>query len=282
MKVIETIAEMQALAQSLRASWKTIGFVPTMGYLHDGHLALVEKARAKADVAVASIFVNPTQFAPTEDLDRYPRDTEGDMRKLEEAGCDLLFLPKAADIYPAGYSTYVTVGGVTGSFEGAHRPDHFRGVATVVAKLFNIVQPQVAVFGQKDAQQVAVIRRMIADLNFDIRLVVVDTVRESGGLAMSSRNVYLSEADRVEALSISRGLFAARDAVAGGGSLDQARQALRGALSPAIELDYAEIVDAGTFEPAAQGSTSPLAIVAGRVGRTRLIDNLPLPADGHA
>lgn len=276
MKIIDSIAEMQALAHSLRASWKTIGLVPTMGYLHDGHLALVEKARSKADVVAVSIYVNPTQFSPTEDLDRYPRDPEGDRRKLEEAGCDLLFQPKSEDIYPSGYSTYVNVGGVSERFEGASRPEHFRGVATIVAKLFNIVQPQVVVFGQKDAQQIAVIRRLIADLNFDIRLVVGETVREPEGLAMSSRNVYLSQEDRAVALSISRGLFAARDVFASGGSIEAARSAMRGELSPSIELDYAEVVEPATFEPADSASAQPLAIVAGRVGRTRLIDNLPL------
>lgn len=280
MKIIDSIVEMQALAQSLRVSWKTIGFVPTMGYLHDGHLALVEKARAKADVVAASIYVNPTQFAPGEDLDRYPRDPEGDQRKLESAGCDILFMPRNEDIYPAGFSTYVTVGGLSERFEGAFRPEHFRGVATVVAKLFNIVQPQVAVFGQKDAQQVAVIRRMIADLNFDVRLAVGETVREKSGLAMSSRNVYLSDADRTEAVSISRALFAACDAVSGGGSLEEARHVMRRELSPAIVLDYAEIVEADTFEAAGEDACSPLAIVAGRVGRTRLIDNLPLMRAG--
>jgi pantoate--beta-alanine ligase len=280
MKIIDSIVEMQALAQSLRVSWKTIGFVPTMGYLHDGHLALVEKARAKADVVTASIYVNPTQFAPGEDLDRYPRDPEGDQRKLESAGCDVLFMPRSEEIYPSGFGTYVTVGGLSERFEGAFRPEHFRGVATVVAKLFNIVQPQVAVFGQKDAQQVAVIRRMIADLNFDVRLVVGETVREASGLAMSSRNVYLSDADRAEAVTISRALFAARDAVSGGGSLEEARHAMRRELSPAIALDYAEIVDADTFDAAGEDARAPLAIVAGRVGRTRLIDNLPLMRAG--
>lgn len=273
MLVIDNIVDLRA---ALGKQAGRVGFVPTMGYLHAGHVALVKHARAAADLVVASIYVNPTQFAPTEDLATYPRDLDGDARKLEEAGCDLLFTPKNGEIYPEGYATYITVGDVTDRYEGAFRPDHFRGVATVVAKLFNIVSPDIAVFGQKDAQQVAVIRKMIRDLNYGIELVVVDTVREPDGLAMSSRNVYLSEEDRREAISISQALLAARETLAGGGTVGEATERMRGTLSKAIELDYADIIDPETFREARDGDSPLLGIIAGRIGRTRLIDNMRL------
>jgi pantoate--beta-alanine ligase len=277
MTTLESVSDIRVHLSALRSDGATIAFVPTMGYLHAGHMALVERARTEADHVVASIFVNPTQFAPGEDLSTYPRDPEGDSRKLSEAGCDLLYLPRPEEIYPASFSTFVTVGGVADLYEGAHRPTHFRGVATVVAKFFNILAPDAVVFGQKDAQQVAVIRRMMRDLNYGIRLAVVDTVREPDGLAMSSRNVYLSADDRTEALSISRGLFAAREAIASGAPAREAERVLRAAISPAIAIDYADVINADAFAPAADGDEPLLAVFAGRVGRTRLIDNLPLP-----
>jgi pantoate--beta-alanine ligase len=276
MRTIESVEEIRYICESFRQGLKTIALVPTMGYLHDGHLALVEKGRSRADVVVASIFVNPTQFAPTEDLSTYPRDPDGDARKLEQAGCDILFAPPVEQIYPDGFSSSVQVDGITSTFEGAFRPTHFRGVTTVVAKLFNIVRPHVAVFGQKDAQQVAVIRKMIVDLDYDIRLVVVETLREPDGLAMSSRNVYLTPEDRRHALSISRALRAAREAIAAGAGLEDARFRLREELSPAITLDYAEIIDGDRFEPATDSSKRLVGIFAGRVGKTRLIDNMEL------
>jgi pantoate--beta-alanine ligase len=276
MRIINDISECQASSRLLWREGKRIGLVPTMGYLHDGHLALVERARAESDVVVTSIFVNPTQFAANEDLTTYPRDEEGDRKKLESAGCDILFMPGAAEMYPKDFSTYVTVEGITSRYEGAFRPTHFRGVSTIVAKLFNIIMPHVAVFGQKDAQQVAVIRRMIRDLNFDIRLVVIETIRESDGLAMSSRNVYLSDSDRRHALSISRALMAAREAMAQGATPDEAGDALRRTLSPDIQLDYADIINAETFEPATDADGELLGVIAGRIGRTRLIDNMPM------
>lgn len=277
MTTVERIEDLRSHLRTLRTRGR-IAFVPTMGYLHAGHLALVERARREADHVVASIFVNPTQFAEGEDLATYPRDLEGDGRKLEEGGCDLLFFPRVDEIYPEGFSTYVTVGDVSERYEGAFRPSHFRGVATVVAKLFNIVAPDVALFGQKDAQQVAVIRRMMRDLHYDCRLVVVETVREPDGLAMSSRNVYLSDDERREALSISRGLFAARDVIASGGSVDDAARALRGAISSVFSVDYADIINGDTFREASDGERPLLAVFAGRIGRTRLIDNLPMKA----
>jgi len=210
METLETIPAVRAAMATARADGRRVALVPTMGFLHPGHIALVERARAVCDVVVASIFVNPTQFAPGEDLATYPRDADGDRRKLEAAGCDFLFQPDSNEVYPDGFSTFVSVEGVSRLFEGAIRPTHFRGVATVVAKLFNIVRPDVAVFGQKDAQQVAVIRRMIDDLDFGIALEIVETVREPDGLARSSRNVYLAPDDRLRAVALSKSLEAAR------------------------------------------------------------------------
>jgi pantoate--beta-alanine ligase len=276
MEIISDIPKLQYTSRLLRQDGQRIGFVPTMGYLHDGHLALVERARAESDVVVTSIFVNPTQFAANEDLSTYPRDEEGDRNKLESAECDFLFMPDPAEMYPNDFSSYVTVEGITSRYEGAFRPTHFRGVSTIVAKLFNIVMPHVAVFGQKDAQQVAVIRRMIRDLNFDIKLAVIDTIRESDGLAMSSRNVYLSDSDRRHALTISRALIAAREALATGATPDEAGDTLRRTLSPDIQLDYADIINAETFEPATDADGELLGVIAGRIGRTRLIDNMPM------
>jgi pantoate--beta-alanine ligase len=276
MTVVDTVAAMRAAMEEVRCARRTIGFVPTMGFLHDGHLALVERARELCDVVVVSIFVNPTQFAPGEDLTTYPRDSDGDRRKLESAGCDFLFQPESVEVYPDGFSTFVVVDGLTRLYEGAARPTHFRGVATVVAKLLNIVRPHVAVFGRKDAQQVAVVRRMIADLNLGCELSVVETLRESDGLARSSRNVYLSPEERERAVVLSRSLGAGRDAIASGATLDDARALMRSTLAASVDtLDYVDIVDAATFEPAVDGATGELlAIVAASIGRTRLIDNI--------
>ncbi|HVK39757.1 MAG TPA: pantoate--beta-alanine ligase [Candidatus Kapabacteria bacterium] len=280
METLETIPAVRAAMATARADGRRVALVPTMGFLHPGHIALVERARAVCDVVVASIFVNPTQFAPGEDLATYPRDADGDRRKLEAAGCDFLFQPDSNEVYPDGFSTFVSVEGVSRLFEGAIRPTHFRGVATVVAKLFNIVRPDVAVFGQKDAQQVAVIRRMIDDLDFGIALEIVETVREPDGLARSSRNVYLAPDDRLRAVALSKSLEAARGAIEDGGSLDEARARMRSTLEPSVDaIDYAEIVEAASFEPARDGvADGLLAIVAARVGGTRLIDNAPMPA----
>lgn len=277
MQIVSTIGELQQHLAALRSGSVRVALVPTMGYLHEGHLALVRRARELAEVVVATIFVNPTQFAPNEDYERYPRDADGDARKLSETGCDLLFHPDVEQMYPAGFGTTVRVEGVALRYEGAVRPGHFDGVATVVAKLFNIVRPEVAIFGQKDAQQVAVIRQLVRDLNMPVAIDVVETLREDDGLARSSRNVYLSEDDRREAVSISRGLFAARDAIRRGEGVGEAERRLRAALSSKIAIDYADIIDADTFEHAnGRHERRLLAVVAGRIGRTRLIDNLPL------
>ncbi|MEO5928376.1 MAG: pantoate--beta-alanine ligase [Candidatus Kapaibacterium sp.] len=277
MKLIESLAEIRLMCEALRREGKRIGLVPTMGYLHDGHLALIKRARRDADVVIATIFVNPTQFAAGEDLSTYPRDPDGDRRKLEDAGCDILYLPRHDEIYPDGFASYVTVDGLALKYEGAFRPTHFRGVATIVAKFFNIINPDVAVFGRKDAQQAAVIRQMIRDLSYGVRLIVEDTVREADGLAMSSRNVYLSPEEREESLSISRALGVARDAIAGGATVDEAERLMRAALSPVIVLDYADIIDPRTFEHGVEGGEL-LGIFAGRVGRTRLIDTMVMGA----
>ncbi|MBS1913406.1 MAG: pantoate--beta-alanine ligase [Bacteroidetes bacterium] len=278
MKIVESIAGLRDVVRLKRRSGARIGFVPTMGYLHAGHLSLVSASRSAADYTIASIYVNPTQFALGEDLSRYPRDPGGDRAKLEAAGCDLLYMPAQEEIYPEGYGTFVDVEGVTARYEGAFRPDHFRGVATIVAKLFMIVAPEVAVFGQKDAQQVAVVRRMIADLHFDIELLVCPTMRDPDGLAMSSRNVYLSANEREEALSISRGLRAAKNAIESGASIQDAENMLRRAISPAFAVDYADIINAATFQPAVSLNDPLLAVFAGRIGSTRLIDNMPVGA----
>jgi pantoate--beta-alanine ligase len=255
-----------------------VGLVPTMGALHDGHLSLIRRARAETGCVVVSIFVNPTQFGPHEDLSRYPRSFARDLDHCAHEGVDLVFAPDVQAIYPAGFTTFVTVEGLSDWLEGACRPGHFRGVATVVLKLFQLVAPDVAYFGQKDAQQARVIAQMVRDLNVPVELRVCPTVREADGLALSSRNVYLTAAERSRALSLSRSLFAARDAIqAGDRSPESVRQKMRALLeSAAVAVDYAELVDPATFEPVRQFDGPVLAVVAARVGTTRLIDNLPI------
>jgi len=277
MRIINSITEMQSLAESLVREGKKIGFVPTMGFLHDGHLSLMRRAREETDIVVVSIFVNPTQFAPTEDLDRYPRDADGDRKKCEVAGVDILFMPTARDMYPAKPDVFVTVEGISDVLEGAVRPGHFRGVATVVAKLFNIVKPHAAYFGQKDYQQCAVIKRMVAGLNLDVLVKVMPTIREADGLAMSSRNVYLSPDQRRTAVCLSRALRAGEQLIrSGAGTPDEARLAIRSVLKqePGIAIDYAEIADPETLEPCTTSRDRMVLLVAARFGGTRLIDNL--------
>jgi pantoate--beta-alanine ligase len=267
-----------ALAQA-RRDGRTIGLVPTMGYLHEGHLSLLRAARAQCDVVVMSLFVNPTQFGADEDLERYPRDEERDLRLAVEAGVDLVYAPSVEEVYPEGFATAVEVGGgLTDVLDGdpARRgPDHFRGVATVVAKLFNSVGPDVAYFGQKDAQQAAVIQRMAHDLDFPVRIEVMPTVREADGLAMSSRNAYLDEDARERAVALSRALRAAErgareESLAAG--LDAARRELAAA---GIEPEYLEARDAERLQPVAALNGRPVLVaVAARVGGARLIDNV--------
>jgi pantoate--beta-alanine ligase len=274
--VLRTVAEMAAFSEAWRARGERIAFVPTMGYLHAGHVALLEEGRRRGDRLVLSIFVNPTQFAPTEDLARYPRDLEGDLGKAAGAGTDVAFVPTDAEMYPRGYQTFVQVRELEKGLCSAHRPGHFVGVATVVCKLFNIVRPHVAIFGEKDYQQLAVIRRMVADLDMPIEIAGLPTVRERDGLAMSSRNKYLSPEERQRALALSRGLRAA-SAFFDGGERDAAKlvAAAQAEIAPAAtRIDYVELRDAVTLAPITERVAGPAVIaVAAFVGTTRLIDN---------
>src|SRR5262245_37634317 len=245
--VINRPAEMTAWSLAARARGERIAFVPTMGALHEGHVTLLREARKHGQRVVLSIFVNPTQFGPNEDLARYPRDLEGDLRKAAGAATDVAFVPAAGDIYPSGYQTTVEVPELARGLCGPFRPGHFAGVATVVCKLFNVVRPDVALFGEKDYQQLAIVRRMVVDLDMGIEIVGVPTVREADGLAMSSRNAYLSPAERARALSISRALFAARDAAAGGARDGVAIVAGARAALDVDRVDYVELVDAETL-----------------------------------
>ena len=278
MKVTTTVAETRAVLLPERRSGKRIGLVPTMGFFHEGHLALMRAARAESDVVVVSLFVNPTQFGPSEDLSAYPRDFERDRALAESEGVDLLFAPDAAEVYPDGFDTVVRVGGVTEALEGTSRPGHFDGVATVVTKLFNMVGPDVAWFGQKDAQQALVIRKLVRDLNMPVRVAVAPTVREPDGLAMSSRNAYLSGADRERATALSRALAAAEQAVASG-RLEAADvlSAAHAELDAAgVTPEYLELRSADDLSPAERVNGNTLLAVAARVGRARLIDNTML------
>jgi pantoate--beta-alanine ligase len=275
---LRTKAELRSALRARRAGL-TIGLVPTMGYLHEGHLSLIRSARAECDLVVMSLFVNPTQFGPNEDLDRYPRDEERDLRLAAEAGADLVFVPPVEEVYAPDAATSVEVTGpLTGVLDGdpARRgPEHFRGVTTVVAKLFNLIGPDVAYFGQKDAQQAIVIRRMVRDLDFPVRIEVIPTVREPDGLAMSSRNAYLEPADRERGTALFRALAAAErgalaDSLAAG--LEAARAEL---VASGVEPDYLEARDAETLEPVERlGERPVLVAVAARVGAARLIDNV--------
>jgi len=278
-RVLRAKAALRAELEEPRLRGRTIGLVPTMGYLHEGHLSLLRAARAECDLVVMSLFVNPTQFGPGEDLERYPRDEERDLGLASEAGVDLVYAPSVAEVYPEGFSTSVAVGGnlteVLDGDPGRRGPAHFRGVTTVVAKLLNSVGPDVAYFGQKDAQQAAVIRRMVRDLDFPVRIEVLPTVREDDGLAMSSRNAYLDEGSRERAAALSRALGAAErgareDSLQAG--LDAARRELERA---GIEPEYLEARDAERLEPVAELNGRPVLVaLAARVGGARLIDNV--------
>jgi pantoate--beta-alanine ligase len=272
MKVLTTVAEMRAA----RAAVGDLGLVPTMGFLHVGHLSLVARAQSECPAVAASIFVNPTQFAPNEDLARYPRDLPRDLGLLEAAGVDLVFAPEPAEMYPPGFNATIEIGGVTDVLEGAVRPGHFAGVATVVAKLFNIVQPTRAYFGQKDAQQSVVIRKLVRDLNMPVEMVVAPTVREADGLALSSRNSYLTPAERAAAPAIYRALSAARARFeAGERDAEVLRQAMRVGLA-GFAIDYVSVADADTLSELDRIERPALASLAARLGSTRLIDNILL------
>jgi pantoate--beta-alanine ligase len=275
MKVVKTVKEMQALADTLRKD-KRIGFVPTMGYLHEGHLALVRKARELSDIVVVSIFVNPIQFGPKEDLSRYPRDFDRDAELLDREKTDIIFFPEAADVYPEGYSTYVEVKGLEDYLCGKTRTGHFLGVATVVNKLFNIVKPHFAVFGQKDYQQLMIIEKMVRDLNMDLEVVPYPTVREKGGLAMSSRNTYLSPEEREKALLIYASIRRVEELFKEG---ERDVSVLRGEVTrllgsrDGVDIEYVSFSDANTLKELEKIEGKALLAIACRVGKTRLIDN---------
>lgn len=279
MERVVTAEEVRQALQPVRRDGMTVALVPTMGALHEGHLSLVRAARARADYVVVSIFVNPTQFGPNEDFDAYPRDVPGDLATLEGEDVDLVFTPAVDAMYPAGAETFVEPGALARTLEGAVRPGHFRGVCTIVSKLFNIVEPDLGFFGEKDYQQLAVIRRMVADLDFGVRVFGCPIVRESDGLARSSRNVYLSPDERSHALVLSRALAAAQDLLASG---ETDAEALRLAVESLIaadevaELDYAAVVDAESLGELTTVDREARALVAARFGSTRLIDNAAL------
>ncbi|HOG76004.1 MAG TPA: pantoate--beta-alanine ligase [Candidatus Marinimicrobia bacterium] len=279
MQILTKIEDIRQELLVIRTSAKKIALVPTMGYLHEGHLSLVDVAKANADVVVMSIFVNPTQFAPNEDLVRYPRDIERDERLARERGVDYIFHPEVAEMYPDPYFTYVVTEQLAKVLCGISRPTHFRGVTTVVAKLFNIIQPDVAVFGQKDAQQAVIVKQMVRDLNFPIQIIVAPIVRESDGLAMSSRNVYLTPEERQQAPIIFKALQAARENVKNGlTDANQVRDQITKMIqtSPLARIDYVEIIDDQTLTPVETVKPGTFAAVAVYYGKTRLIDNIYL------
>lgn len=276
---------MKEWARGARAEGLVLGLVPTMGALHEGHTALVKRAREECSRVIASVFVNPKQFGPKEDFAKYPRDLNADAEKLAKAGVDVLFAPEAGDVYPDGFRTYVNVEGISERLEGRTRPGHFRGVATVVLKLFEITQPHFAYFGRKDAQQLRIIRDMVRDLNLDAEIVVCPIVREADGLALSSRNAYLNAQERKAATVLHRALWAVRAELAAGVrdtlQLQTVMQQIVGE-EPLAVMDYAEIVNAETFEPVVRVARPSYAVLAVYVGKTRLIDNLYIvPAPGE-
>jgi len=276
MKVVETIAEMRRLRPGLT---EPVGFVPTMGYLHDGHLALVKQARAENPSVVVSIFVNPTQFGPQEDLASYPRDTQRDLALLEKEKTDIVFMPSATEMYPPQFNSWVEIGKVTERLEGASRPGHFRGVTTVVAKLFNIVQPTKAYFGQKDAQQAIVIRKMVADLNMNLEIVTCPTVREPDGLAMSSRNIYLNPEERQAAVVLYQALNLAQQLWSQGEKdAEKLRQEMTELIQkqPLATIDYVSVANTETLDELDEVKPPALVSMAVKIGKTRLIDNVVL------
>lgn len=276
MKIIESAKKMQALSESLRNQRKIVTFVPTMGYFHEGHLDLMREGRKRGDCLVISIYVNPTQFGPNEDFEKYPRDLERDRTMAEGVGVDVIFYPPTAEMYPPYYQTYVTVENVTNNLCGLSRPGHFRGVATICAKLFNLVKPHIAVFGKKDFQQLVTIKRMVQDLNMDLEVIGMPTTREQDGLAMSSRNIYLTPDERVSALSLSRSLKLAkglyeqgeRDAVK---MIGEVRKHIES--HPYTTIDYVQICDTTTMKDVVLLDGESVLVMAVRVGKTRLIDN---------
>ncbi|MDZ4165051.1 MAG: pantoate--beta-alanine ligase [Smithellaceae bacterium] len=276
MEIIESVKEMQARSGALRKDGQVISLVPTMGYLHEGHLALMRVGRKRGDCLVVSIYVNPAQFSPGEDFERYPRDFERDCELCREVGVDIIFCPGSAEMYPEGYLTYVNVEEITRELCGLTRPNYFRGVTTICAKLFNIVHPHLAIFGKKDFQQYQVIRQMVRDLNMEVEIIGLATVREKDGLAMSSRNVYLNDRERAAALSLSRSLLLARDMYAEGERdaltiLAKVKKMIES--EPATSIDYARIVGTATMREVTRIDGEAVIALAVKVGKTRLIDN---------
>jgi pantoate--beta-alanine ligase len=283
MRTVTTIAGMKAAVAELRTEGRTIGFVPTMGYVHEGHLSLVRESRKSADVTVVSIFVNPLQFGAQEDFRQYPRNPERDAALLDKEGVDILFLPENREMYPEGYRTSIEVAGLEDKLCGRSRPGHFKGVATVVLKLFNIVRPDYAFFGQKDAQQVVILRRMVEDLNAKVEIRAMPIIRDPDGLAMSSRNVYLSAEERRAALVLSKSLAEARRMFEKGErAADPIREGLCRTIAaePLARIDYAEVVNPGSLEPVERLDGEVLVALAVYVGKTRLIDNTILGSTG--
>lgn len=278
-KLIKKIPDLREEIKKLKKTGKTIGFVPTMGYFHEGHLSLMDIARKKSDVLVVSIFVNPIQFGPNEDYDRYPRDLERDLKLAEERGVDIVFHPDNREMYQENFQTYVNVEKLTEGMCGKYRPGHFRGVTTVVAKLFNIVQPDIAVFGQKDAQQAIVIKKMVRDLNFPVEIVVGPIIREHDGLAMSSRNTYLNDEERKQAPVIYKALRKAKEEVKmGNKNTARLKAIIENTIrtAPLARIEYVEIVDDENLENVPEVKPGTLAAVAVWFGKTRLIDNIYL------
>jgi len=276
-EIIRTLALMKEYARGARGEGRVIGLVPTMGALHEGHTALVKRARQECSLVIASVFVNPKQFGPKEDYQKYPRDLDNDAEKLAAVGVDALFAPETADVYPDGFRTYINVEGISERLEGRSRPGHFRGVSTVVLKLFEIVQPHFAYFGRKDAQQVRIISEMVHDLNLDMEIVICPVVREADGLALSSRNTYLGAEERKASTVLHRALMAVRNELSlGVRDALQLQSAMRRIIKaePLATVDYAEIVSADTFEPVVRVARPCYAVLAVFVGKTRLIDNL--------
>jgi pantoate--beta-alanine ligase len=279
MIILQTIKETKELIKKFKKEGKSIGFVPTMGYLHQGHISLIERARQENDFVVVSIFVNPTQFGPNEDFDKYPRDLDRDALMCEKAGADLIFNPEPSEIYPSDYLTYVEVNEITDKLCGASRPGHFKGVTTVVNKLFNIVEADKAYFGQKDAQQVAVIQKMVEDLNMNTEVIPCPIVRETDGLAMSSRNIYLNEQERKAALVLSKSLFDIKEHIDSGIThVNTLRNIIIDKIKsePLTNIDYVEIVDARTLKRIEKVQGEILIALAVKLGKTRLIDNVRL------
>ncbi len=278
MDTVRQRAALRAAIAEARARGDRVALVPTMGALHAGHVALVEAARRPGTCVVASIFVNPRQFGAGEDLSRYPRKEQADLKLLEGAGCDIAWLPGVEEMYPEGYASNISVSGVSEGLDGASRPGHFDGVATVVAKLFNQVRPDIAYFGEKDFQQIAVVRRMVTDLDFDIEIVGVPTQRDDDGLALSSRNIYLDEGERQKAVAMPRALGVAAQALARGEDADHVLAQAHATLNAAgFEVDYVSLVDAETLEPMPPADRPRQLLAAARMGSTRLIDNIPVP-----